>query len=549
MPDASSYASDAAPGGGGGSSEDKIGRLTRRFQAAKAEHNNWERLWQDCYDFALPHRKGFTRTDTSGKSLTDRSYDMTAAVSLQEFASRLQAGMTPTFARWSKLMPGELVDTKQRAQAEANLEEVTEALYRVIHRSNFDSQIHESYLDLGVGTGSIICDEDVHDVVRFSAVPLTEVYLDAGPFDSLDGRFRYREMTVRDYKLTWPRATLPDALRADDDVTLEKKIHVVEQTVRNWDERNEEVYDYTVFIEQQRHIGFESEYRGLGSCPWINFRWSKAAGEVYGRGPLLLALPDVKVANLIVEMTLDYAEMTLAGLWQADDDGVLNPATITLTPGTIIPIAQNSRGLQPLEPPGKFDLSQLMLENLRGNIKRALYDEMLGPPTGTPMSATEVSERSADLYRRIGSAYGRLQQELVQPIVRRVLYVMRKRGMIKLPLGKAVVEVHSVSPLASAQAQEDVLKFQQFIQMVSGTFGPQMMTMLVKPGPTVDWLAGQQGVRKDLLYSQEEQVQMMQQMQSMAQGMAGNPGGGGAPDGAQQGGAPPQGAPPQGAPA
>lgn len=533
MPDGYDASGAGAPGG---TVDDKIGRLVRRFQAAKTAHQDWEDLWQQCYDYALPARKGFTRTDSAGKKLTDKAYDMTAAVSLQEFASRLQAGMTPTFARWSKLMPGEHVDPKQHAAVEAKLEEITESLYRVIHRSNFDSQIHESYLDLGVGTGSLICDEDVHDVVRFTAVPLTEVYLDAGPYDTLDGRFRAREMTVREYRLTWPRATLPNGYEANDDATLEKKINVVESTVRDWDDRLNEVHDYTVFIEQQRHIGFEATYKGMGSCPWINFRWAKAAGEIYGRGPLLLALPDVKVCNAIVSMTLDYAELTLAGLWQADDDGVLNPETVTLTPGTIIPIAANSRGLQPLEAPGKFDLSQLMLETLRGNIKRALYDEMLGPPTGTPMSATEVSERSADLYRRIGSAYGRLQQELVQPIVRRVLYVMRKRGLIDMPLGKGLVEVHSVSPLASAQAQEDVLKFQQFVQMVAGTFGPQMMTMLIKPGPTVDWLASQQGVRKDLLYSEQEQVQMAQQMASMAQGMAGNPGAGG---GAAAEGAPP----------
>jgi hypothetical protein len=70
-----------------------------------------------------------------------------------------------------------------------------------------------------------------------------------------------------------------------------------------------------------------------------------------------------------------------------------------------------------------------------------------------------------------------------------------------------------------------VLKFQQFVQMVAGTFGPQMMTMLIKPGPTTDWLATQQGVNKNLLYSQQEQVAMAQQMATMAQGMAGNPGG------------------------
>jgi len=519
--------SAAAPSGMAG--DDKVGRLIRRFQLAKTEHLRWEDLWQECYDYALPVRKGFTRTDTSGKKLTDKSYDMTAAVALQEFGSRLQAGMTPTFARWSKLMPGELVPKEELAKVEAKLEDITEAVYRVIHRSNFDAQIHESYLELGIGTGSLICDEDVHDVVRFTAVPLTEVYLDAGPYDTLDGRFRQREMTVREYRQTWREGTLPQGYDQMDDTTLDKKISVVEATVRDWESRNEEVHDYTVLIEQQRHIGFEATYKGMGSCPWVNFRWSKAAGEVYGRGPLVLALPNVKVANLIVSMSLDYAEMTLAGLWQADDDGVLNPETVTLTPGTIIPIAQNSRGLQPLEAPGKFDLSQLLLENLRSSIKRALYDDNLGPPTGTPMSATEVSERSADLYRRIGSAYGRLQQELVQPIVRRVLYIMRKRGMVDLPLAKSVVEVHSVSPLASAQAQEDVLKFQQFVQMVAGTFGPQMMTMLIKPGPTTDWLATQQGVNKNLLYSQQEQVAMAQQMATMAQGMAGNPGQGGTP--------------------
>ena len=110
MPDASSYASSPGGGGGGSSSpDDKLGRLMRRFQQAKTDHQHWHDLWDQCYTFALPARKGFTDTKTDGRKLTDRIFDMTAAVSLQEFASRLQAGMTPTFARWSKLMPGEQI--------------------------------------------------------------------------------------------------------------------------------------------------------------------------------------------------------------------------------------------------------------------------------------------------------------------------------------------------------------------------------------------------------------------------------------------------------
>ena len=54
---------------------------------------------------------------------------------------------------------------------------------------------------------------------------------------------------------------------------------------------------------------------------------------------------------------------------------------------------------------------------MRNNIKRALYTmTCLGDPNKTPASATEVAERMADLSRKIGSAFGRLQAEMVQPV-------------------------------------------------------------------------------------------------------------------------------------
>ena len=496
--------------------------LLRRYEAAQNEHKRWQPLWQECFEHALPGRPGFTQVDTAGRKFTDRMFDMTGAISLQEFASRLQAGMTPTFARWSKIVPGRRVPDAERVELEKQLEVITEEVFAAIHRSNFDAQIHEAYLDLGVGTGSLICDEDSTEDLRFTAVPLPQMVLDSGPFDSLDGRFRVREMSVREIGQTWRKFEFPQAIRTDSETARDRKLKVVEATTRDWSVVNDEAYDYRVLLPEHKHIGFTARYEGVGSCPWINFRWSKAAGETYGRGPLLMALPNIKVANLANEMILDNAEMQIAGMWQMDDDGVVNPNSVQLVPGTIIPVASNSRGLQPLAPPGKFDVSQLLLENLRGDIKRALFDQMLGPPTGTPMSATEVSERTADLYRRIGSAYGRLQRELVQPIVRRVVYILRKKGRIKAPqIGPGVMQIVSVSPLASAQAQEDVLKFQQFAGMIAGTFGPQLVAMLLKPYQSVDWLATQQGIRKDLIYSEAEQQQMQQQLMQAAMGAAG----------------------------
>ena len=82
-------------------------------------------------------------------------------------------------------------------------------------------------------------------------------------------------------------------------------------------------------------------------------------------------------------------------------------------------------------------VSDLVLRDMRTNIKKALYNEMLGTPNEkTPMSATEVAERMADLSRQIGSAFGRLQAELVNPVLQRVVYILKKQGRIKIPIIK-----------------------------------------------------------------------------------------------------------------
>src|SRR3712207_8885699 len=84
----------------------------------------------------------------------------------------------------------------------------------------------------------------------------------------------------------------------------------------------------------------------------------------------------------------------MTGIWQAEDDGVLNPATVRLVPGTIIPKAPGSAGLTPLAAPGNFDISQLVLNDLRARIRAAMLADRLGPPQDAKMTATEVLERS-----------------------------------------------------------------------------------------------------------------------------------------------------------
>ena len=177
-----------------------------------------------------------------------------------------------------------------------------------------------------------------------------------------------------------------------------------------------------------------------------------------------------------------------------------------------------SSGLQPINSAGSFDVSQLVRGDRRQNIKRALYNDMLGNPDQTPASATEVAERMADLSRRMGAAFGRLQAELVQPVLQRVIYILKKQGRIDVPtVNGREVKIRSVSPLAQAQSNQDISSVGRFLEMVAGTFGPEMLQLLIDGEQTAIHLAKKFGVPESLIRDEEQRNQIAALAQQMAQ--------------------------------
>ncbi len=236
----------------------------------------------------------------------------------------------------------------------------------------------------------------------------------------------------------------------------------------------------------------------FSSPPFINFRWLKAPGEVYGRSPVMKALPDIKTANKVVELVLKNASIAVTGIWQADDDGVINPATIKLVPGTIIPKAVGSAGLTPLETPGRFDVSELVLDQLRDRIRKALFVDQLGQVNGPRMTATEVLERAAQMARILGATYGRLQSELLSPLVTRARDILSRRGEIPdLPLDNRMVVLDYRSPQARYQAQQDVQNTLVWLDSVRA-LGPDALAA-VDQAAAARWLGRTLGVPGELI--------------------------------------------------
>ena len=334
--------------------------------------------------------------------------------------------------------------------------------------------------------------------------------------NKIDTVFRKRKCKLNEIKVMYPKAEVPEDILQSMDGN--KKCTLIDGVYQVYDEPNVEKYKHCVILLEKKVIVFEEIFEGVGSNPYITFRWNKASGEVYGRGPIFNAISAIKTCNLTIQLILENAQMAISGIYQVEDDGIVNPDNIQLVPGSLIPIAPGSRGLQPINAAGRFDVAQLVLEDMRANIKKALYMETLGRPEGTPMTATEVAERMADLSRQIGSSFGRLQSEFVIPVLRRVIRILKEQGRIELPLVNGrEVKIQAVSPLARSQYQQDISDINRFHEIIATTFGPQALNMLVKQDEVAKHIGKLMNIPEKLLRDSMEQQALAQELQGMAQ--------------------------------
>jgi hypothetical protein len=495
-------------------SRPSVKQVTNLFARAKERRTPREARFDQAMRYTMPGRGSFFgQTDLDNQ--VDDVFDETAIVAVQEFASRFQAAMTPNHSRWAELEAGTEVKDDERDEVNKALDAVTEAVFEVIHNSNFSQESFEAFLDMSVSMGAMeVIEGDALNPIIHNAIPLSQLWVLGGPYDMLDKFFRVRNMTADDLRVRYPQHRLPPEKMKELE-ELGKPAPFLEAVIRDWSEPAVERHHKFVIYGGEIEV-WHQVYEGVGSCPIIGFRWAKAAGEDWGRGPTLNALPAIKTCNLVVQMILENAQMAIAGIYNADDD-VVNPDTIELLPGTIVPRSPGSRGLEPVGPAGNFNVAELVLGDMRANIKRALYNDMLGNPDKTPMSATEVAERMADLSRQIGSAFGRVWSEFCTPYLQRVVYILKKRGLIELPsVNGRTVKVTAKSPLAQAQAQIDIQNSDRLVELVNARFGPQLANVFIKGEAMSKYWADKLQVPGDLVRTEPEMAQLAQQIAQMS---------------------------------
>ncbi len=394
-------------------------QLLEMYKKALNNQSVWLNRWEDAVRYTMP---------TCDEEIATL-FDGTASDAVDNLAASIYSLLTPPESGWINLV--------RESDLSPDAEHATNVLRSHLNDSNFYTTIHQCYLDLVVlGTACLFMAENpigASSAFSFTAVPMADIAV------LPNAVFHTTSMSISEIAEKYPNWTPPASLRDSLKTNPNMELKLVQALVGK---------EFTAWIDAGGDLENNIVSRGeFETSPYMIFRWSVASGELYGRGPVLRALPDIKTANKVVELVLKNATIAVSGIWQADDDGVINLSNINLTPGAIIPKAVGSSGLTPLASGADFDVSQIILKDLRERIRHSLLADRLGLMSERDMTATEIIARSADMMRVLGATYGRLLHEFIRPLCERGLQILSRRGLIEHISLHSDAELQYIAPI------------------------------------------------------------------------------------------------------
>jgi len=499
---------------------DRLGKL-------KQIRSPWESLWQDCTDYVNPRRGDFNTQRSQGdRTRFDRVYDSTAPLANEQLSAGLHGYLTAPSETWFTLT---LDNGQPDDVTRAWLQQAVEVMFaEVFHSpdSNFGSMVHELYLDLGAyGTGVMYVEDRPGKPINFRTYHLAECYVAENSEGTVDTLYRQYKHTGRQL-LQLYRDKLPEKFVENVFKDPHKEftcIHAVEpRDTFNPDSKLSKNMPWmsAYILEEEKLI---LDLGGFNEFPYMVPRWTKTAGEVYGRSPAMTCLPDIKMVNEMSKTVIKAAQKATDPPLLVPDDGFMLP--LRTVPGGLNYYRSGTQDkVMPLVEGVRPDIGLDFIDSRRQHILKTFHVDWMQMAESPNMTATEVIQRQEERMRLMGPMVGRLQYEFLGPLIDRVFGIMNRRRLLPpapqtLAAGRRL-RVDYVSPVARAQKTQQLFNFTRMLETLVplANAKPEIFDNLNADG-TVRWMHKLLDAPEQMLLPEEEVAQIRQQRQEQQQNM------------------------------
>lgn len=419
--------------------------LKARLQIMKGLRGNFDTQWQEVKNLIWPDGGDFNRTRSAGEKTNLEIFDMTAALALEQSAALHESLSTPRTQRWHRLVPTN-AKLRESVRVKEWFEAATDVLFgfRNSPRAKFYNAIHEDWKStLAYGNGNIYVEELKTGGIAYRYTHVGSCWIDVDPNGNIDTIFYEYPLTARASVKRWgdgAPGVAKDAMSSNPH-TEHRYLHAVFP--------NDDHDPDSLASDKRAFVAYEvcldsCQIMETGSYHELPYMWSRYTvnpAEMYGRGPAMLILPDLKTLQEMEKVFLRSGQKVADPPLLVADDGKLGRGDRRIKLGagklTMGGVDANGRPMvMPLHTGARLDITLEMANQRRDLIRRAfsldLVDILL--QDRPDMTATEVIERAREKGLLVAPIVGRHQSEKLGPMIEREIRIaQRQRKLPPLP--------------------------------------------------------------------------------------------------------------------
>lgn len=421
--------------------------IIKRYDALKSARSNFETHWQDVANYVTPDHDDIQRRSAPGEKKRQRILDNTAVMSNELLAGFLHGVLTNPDDIWLELTTGdEALDSDDDVRLW--LQDTAIRMINTMNNSNFQTEVHENYLQLtALGTTPMSIEEDDKVVVRFGTRPIAQCVIDENYMGEVDTLIRQFDWDARQISQKFGEKALSEKMIRDVSKNPNKEyciIHAIypraHEEMNMLSEGNAtpgDAKEATTLLPIISKYILKEEKRilkvgGFEEFPYAVSRWSKLPGEKYGRSPGMSALPEAKMINKMAETLIKGAQKVVDPPLQVPHDSFILPINTKPAGLNFYMSGTGSRDeIKPIMNDARIDFGFDVMNSVRQRIREAFYIDQLQLGQGPQMTATEVMQRTEEKTRLLGPLLGRQLYEFLRPTTDRVFGIMLRRKMFQ----------------------------------------------------------------------------------------------------------------------
>lgn len=437
--------------------EKNVDRLVGRYDSLKSARANFENLWQEVVRFVCPDRADFTVKQPKGANRYGKLLNSVGIESAQFLAASLNGMMTDPSAKWFLLKfagGGFVSDPWQEWLTECN-----EIFWYELYSpdANFGAALNETYFDdVALNTSLLFSGwNEKRNGLMFQARTVAECVIDENADGAVDCLFRRFSLSARQLEQKFPDFTFNEKIKKEaQDGKAECKYNVLHAI---FPDLKYDTFKSVYVLLNDKKILKEEFYHEF---PYAVTRWSKTPGEMYGRGPGIASLPELRMLQDVMVSYIIAAQ-------KAADPPMIMQAEETYVPGATRPggvLRYDNNPPEAFVSGANFQVSENIIERSENKVRKMYMNDRLADVLGDRATATEVIQVVRENARVLGPIYWRQVSEKLNPVLTRAFNLCLRHGKFPDfpadPQGVGI-DIEYISPMAQAFKYEKADRMNQ----------------------------------------------------------------------------------------